>query len=101
MAQRSRLPGLNPSPVVALWKGPGQQTREIPLDPGAQGILLSASAGHAVRRSFDGRRPGRDGSEFFDVSVHQIRASSTGTGHRIHWLAHHPGRCWRPMNSRS
>jgi hypothetical protein len=80
MAQRSRLPGQNPSPVVALWKGPGQQTREIPLDPGAQGILLSASARHAVRRSFDGRRPGRNGSEFFDVTVHQIRASRAGIG---------------------
>jgi hypothetical protein len=78
MAQRSGLPGQNPSPVVALWKGPGQKTHEIPLDPGAQGILLSASARHAVRRSFDGRRPGHNGSEFFDVTLHQIRASHAG-----------------------
>jgi hypothetical protein len=80
MAQRSRLPGQNPSPVVAQWKGAGQQTREIPLDPGAQGILLSASARHAVRRSFDGRRPGDNGSEFFGVTVRQIRASGAGIG---------------------
>jgi hypothetical protein len=79
MAQRSRLPGHDPSPVVALWKGPGQQAREIPLDRGAHGILLSAAARPAVRRSFDGRRAGHDGSEFSGVSVRQIRASSTGT----------------------
>jgi hypothetical protein len=79
MAQRSRPPGHDPSPVVALWKGPGQHAREIPLDRGAHGILLSAATGPAVRRSFDGRRPGHDGSEFSGVSVCQIRASSTGT----------------------
>jgi hypothetical protein len=79
MAQRSRPPGLDPSPVVALWKSPGQDVREIPLDRGAHGILLSATAGPAVRRSFDGRQPGRDGTEFSGVSAHQIRASSTGT----------------------
>src|SRR5215831_13773988 len=78
MAQRSRPPGQAPSSVVALWKGPGQHVREIPLDRGAHGILLSATAGPAVRRSFDGRRPGHDGVEFSSVSVQQIRASSTG-----------------------
>ena len=65
--------------MVALWKGPGQQAREIPLEPGAQGILLSAVASRAARRSFDGRRPAENGSKFSDVTVHQIRASSTGT----------------------
>jgi hypothetical protein len=79
MAQRCRPPGLDPSPVVALWKGPGQQVREIPLDRGAHGILLSATVSPAVSRSFDGRRPGHDGSEFSGVSAQQIRASSTGT----------------------
>jgi hypothetical protein len=79
MAQRSRPPGCDPSPVVALWKSPGQDVREIPLDRGAHGILLSATAGPAVRRSFDGRRPGHDGTEFSGVSAYQIRASSTGT----------------------
>jgi hypothetical protein len=78
MAQRSRLPAQTPSPMVALWKSPGQQAREIPLHPGAQGILLSASARHAVRRSFDGRRPGHNGSEFSGVSVRQIRACRAG-----------------------
>jgi hypothetical protein len=79
MAQRSRPPGCHPSPVVALWKSPGQDVREIPLDHGAHGILLSATADPAVRRSFDGRRPGHDGTEFSGVSAYQIRASSPGT----------------------
>jgi hypothetical protein len=79
MTQRSRPPGRNPSRVVALWKGHGQFAREIPLDPGAHAIMLSATVGAAIRRSFDGRRPGHDGSEFSSVSVRQIRASSHGT----------------------
>jgi hypothetical protein len=79
MAQRSAPPGQNPSPVVALWKSPGQQTREISLEPGAQGILLSASIARATRRSFDGRRPGDSGRQFSDISVQQVRAASTGT----------------------
>ena len=80
MAQRSGLPGQSPSPVVALWKSPGQQTREISLEPGAQGILLSASIARATRRSFDGRRPSDSGREFSGVSVQQVRAASTGSG---------------------
>jgi hypothetical protein len=79
MAHRSWLPGQSPSPVVALWKSPAQQAREIPLQPGAQGILLSAVTSPATRRSFDGRRPDENGSEFSDVTIHQVRAASTGT----------------------
>ena len=82
MARRSRLPGQTPSPVVALWKNPGQQTREISLEPGAQGILLSATIARATRRSFDGRRPGNDGRVFTGLSVQQVRAASTLTGSR-------------------
>jgi hypothetical protein len=80
MAQRSRPPGFSRSPVIALWKGPGQATREIPLEPGAQGILLSANAARTARRSYDGRRPLDNGSQFCNVTIRQIRASSTGSG---------------------
>ncbi len=79
MARRSALPGQNPLPVVALWKSPGQQTREISREPGAQGILLSASITPAIRRSFDGRPPSNSGKQFADIRVQQIRAASTGT----------------------
>jgi hypothetical protein len=41
-------------------------------------VLLSASARHAVRRSYDGRRPGHNGSEVSAVTVGQIRASRAG-----------------------
>jgi hypothetical protein len=78
MAQRCLPPGQDPSPVVALWKSPGQHMREIPLHHGAHGILLSATVSPAVSRSFDGRRPGHDGLELSGVSVQQIRAASTG-----------------------
>ena len=41
MAQRSRPSGHESSPVIALWKDPAQGTREISLEPGAQGVLLT------------------------------------------------------------
>jgi hypothetical protein len=80
MAQRSRPHGHDASPVIALWKDPGRGIREIPLQPDAQGVLISASADRATRRSSDGRRPVDNGSEFFDVSVHQVRAAAVGSG---------------------
>ncbi len=79
MAQRSRPPGYDPSPVVALWHAPGQHACEIPLEPGAHGILVSAAVGPAIRRSFDGRRPGYDGREFTGVRTRQVRAANIGT----------------------
>jgi hypothetical protein len=82
MAQRSRPHGHKASAVVALWKDPGQGVREIPLESGAQGVLLSASADRATRRSSDGRPPVDDGSEFFNMSIYQVRASATGSGPR-------------------
>jgi hypothetical protein len=78
MTQRSRPPGGNASRAVALWKGPGQLAREIPLDPGAHAMRLSATVGPSIPRSFDGRRPGHDGSAFSSVSVREIRASGRG-----------------------
>jgi hypothetical protein len=76
MAQRSQPRGLNSSAVVALWKDPSQGTREIELEPGAQGILLSASADRATRRSYDGRRPVENGRKLFNVGIYQVRPSA-------------------------
>jgi hypothetical protein len=87
MAQRARPRGMNASPVIALWKGPGHGIREIPLEPGAQGVLISSSADRATRRSSDGRRPVQNGSEFFDLSVYQVTASSTASGRSTHHAA--------------
>jgi hypothetical protein len=75
MAQRSRPPGLDPSPVIALWKDPARGTREIPLEPGAQGVLLTICGARGTRRTADGRWPVDSGSHYFDVAVHQIRVS--------------------------
>jgi hypothetical protein len=80
MAQRCRPHGRDSSPVVALWKDPARGIREISLEAGAQGILLTCSAGRTARRSMDGRRPIDNCTEYFDVGVHQVRASSTGSG---------------------
>ena len=79
MASRSRPQGEQASPVIALWKDPVRGVREIPLEPGAQGVLIAASADRATRRTSDGRRPVRNGSEFFDMSVYQVRASTSGS----------------------
>jgi hypothetical protein len=73
MVQRSRPPGFNPSSVVALWKDAARGAREIPLEPGAQGVLLTACADRATRRSADGRWPVDNATDYFDVAVHQVR----------------------------
>jgi hypothetical protein len=75
MAQRSRPPGHEASPIVALLKDADQGLREIPLEPGAQAVLLTASGSRATRRSADGRRPADTGTHYFGAAVHQIRAS--------------------------
>ena len=75
MAQRSRPAGFDASPVIALWKDPARGTREISLEPGAQGVLLTVCGARATRRSADGRWPVESGTHYFDVAVHQIRAS--------------------------
>jgi hypothetical protein len=81
MAQRSRPHGRDSVPLVALWKDPVRGTREIPLEAGAQGVLLTASADLTTRRSGDGRRPIDNCIEFFDVGVYQVRAAAVGSGY--------------------
>ncbi|HEX8856562.1 MAG TPA: hypothetical protein VF752_13280 [Thermoleophilaceae bacterium] len=79
MARRSRPRGRPSSSVVALWKDPGRGTREIALEDGAHGILISTSTDRAARRSVDGRRPVDNASEVFDMSVYQVRAATAGS----------------------
>jgi hypothetical protein len=78
MVQRSRPQGRDSCRVVALWKDPVRGLREIPLEPGAQGVLLTLCGDRATRRSADGRCPVDNVTEYFDVAVHQVRASSAG-----------------------
>jgi hypothetical protein len=79
MARRSRPRGRDVTPIVALWKDAVRGVREIPLEDGAHGVLLTATADLAVRRSGDGRPPAENCTEFFDVGVYQVRASSTAS----------------------
>jgi hypothetical protein len=76
MAQRSRTHGRDSSPVVALWKDPVRGLREIPLESGAQAILLTLCGDRATRRSADGRRPVDNVTEYFDVAVYQVRVGA-------------------------
>jgi hypothetical protein len=76
MARRSRPRGRDSSPVVALWRDPARGTREIPLEAGAHGVLLSASHDLTLRRSGDGRTPVENCTEFFDVGIYQVAAAS-------------------------
>src|SRR5262245_14368606 len=75
MAQRSRPPGVEASPIVALLKDADQGFREIPLEPGAQAVLLTAAGSRTIRRTADGRRPVDTGTHYFGAAVHQIHAS--------------------------
>jgi len=79
MARRSRPNPRDPSSIIALWKDPVRGTREIPLEAGAHGVLLTASVDLTVRRSGDGRRPVDNCTEFFDVSIFQVRAADSSS----------------------
>jgi hypothetical protein len=79
MVQRSRPHGHDASRVIALWKGPAGGVREIPLESGAQAVLLTVCMDRATRRCADGRWPVDNGTYCFDVGVEQIRASELGT----------------------
>jgi hypothetical protein len=73
MVQRCRPHGLDSSPVIALWKDPVRGFRQIPLEAGAQGVLLTVCGGRATRRTADGRWPVDDASEYFDAAIFQVR----------------------------
>jgi hypothetical protein len=76
MVQRSRPGRREASPVVALWKDPSKGVRAIPLEAGAQAVLLTVCMNRASRRSADGRWPVDNGTACYDVAVHQISAAS-------------------------
>jgi hypothetical protein len=82
MTERSRPHGRDASRVIALWKDPLRGLREIPLEPGAQGVLLSASFDRTKRRSADGRTPVANATQGFLVSVYQIRADGARAARR-------------------
>jgi hypothetical protein len=98
MARRSRPRGRDSSPIVALWKDPVMGVREIPLEDGAHGMLLTATADLAMRRSGDGRPPVENCTEFFEVGIYQVRASSTGSIAPVTAAARRQSLCFRPRS---
>ena len=86
MVQRSRPHGRDASQMVALCKYPCGPIREIPLEPGAQGILLTMCGDNATRRTSDGRWPVQNAIDYFDVAVYQVRASAK-TRNPVPWSA--------------
>jgi hypothetical protein len=78
MVQRCRPNGRALSTVVGLLKDPVRGVREIPLEAGAQGVLLTVCGARTSRRTADGRWPIDNVTTYFDVAVSQVRASSVG-----------------------
>jgi hypothetical protein len=79
MVQRCRPHGRKFSPIIALWKDPVRGIREIPLEAGAQGVLLTVCGDRATRRSGDRRLPVDNATHYFDVAVHQVRATNANS----------------------
>jgi hypothetical protein len=82
MTERSRPHGRDASRAIALWKDPGRGLREMPLEPGAQGVLLTMSLDRTKRRSADGRTPIANATEAIPGSVYQIRADGARAARR-------------------
>jgi hypothetical protein len=79
MVQRSRPHGHDSLPIIALRKDPVRGFREIRLEDGANGVLVTFCGARAPRRSADGRRPVDNATDYFDVAIHQVRAGATGS----------------------
>jgi hypothetical protein len=62
--------------VVGLWKDPVRGIREVPLEDGAHGVLLTTCGDRALRRTADSRPPIDNSIRYFDVAVHQIHAAT-------------------------
>jgi hypothetical protein len=80
MVERSRPHDHGAAPIVALWKDPDSGVREISLEPGAHGIVLTVCMNRATRRSADGRWPVDNSTLCSAVALYQVRASDSGSG---------------------
>ncbi len=94
MVERSLPAGFAPSRVVALWKDPTGGIREVSLEPGAQGVLLSMSVDRATRHTADSRWPADDTTQLRDAGVRQIRATAPPDEAALAHGSHRP-RCGR------
>ena len=78
MVERSRPVGAPPSSVVAMWKDPTRGLREISLEHGAEGVLISMAATRARRRVADGRTPVDNATGLVVAGVHPVSAAPGG-----------------------
>jgi hypothetical protein len=62
-----------------LMKDPVRGTREIVLEPGAHGVVLTVTGGRATRRSADGRWPVATGTHYSGTAIHQIHPAGVGS----------------------
>jgi hypothetical protein len=76
MALRSRPPNTSPSRVIASWCDPTTGTRELELEPGATGLLLTASTQRGDTWTADGRRHRGSTVDFRLASVRQLALRS-------------------------
>jgi hypothetical protein len=92
LVDRSRPRGFDVARVVGLWKDPTTGFSEIPLESGAQGILLTACVSPAQRSSNDGRHPVQNAVDLYAVGQHQIRPAAAGSqdGAPARQLSHPP-----------
>ena len=79
MVERSRPPGQDASRVIGLWKDPTRGVREIPLEPGAHGVLLTVCMDRATRYSADLRWPVDNSTACYLVATYQVRAANAGS----------------------
>jgi hypothetical protein len=79
MVARSRPPGRDASRVIALEKDPARGPREIHLEPGAHGVLLTVCMDRATRYTADRRWPIDNSTSGYGVAINQVTASSTGS----------------------
>jgi hypothetical protein len=80
MVRRCRPHGRDSVPIVALWKDPVQGVREIPLEAGAQGVLLTVCGDRSTRHTADGRWPVDNAARHFNAAVYQVRAATARQG---------------------
>lgn len=77
LVERSRPGGRDAARVVGLWKDPRNGFTEIPLESGAQGILLTACISPRSGTATTGAAPCKTQST--SVGQHQIRPAATGS----------------------
>ena len=82
MAQRSRPGSRAPSPIVALCKDPLRETREIALESGAEGVLMTMCLEQTMRRTSDGRWPVENSPLTYNVALYQVRSGRAASGPR-------------------